>query len=158
MISSNTGTLLVHEFQSRQLGHITMSLWRDYLTDEFQKRPERTPGRKQIERLRNFKKWESRYEESQNFQVTESMEYKKYAVRDYVSAVRDYKNGMQSFFGSVFQKRAFSRWALIFFLGFLCAVFGVGIHMFTIFLVTSKNDIVTDYMYSVRSLIVILLM
>jgi hypothetical protein len=127
-----------------------MSLWRDYLTDEFQKKPERrTSGRKQAERNRSFKKWESKFEESQNFQVTESMEYKKHAVRDYLGAQRGRKDGVQSVFRSVFHKRSFYRWALIFFVGLLCALFGVGIHMFTIFLVTFKNDIVTNYMYSV---------
>ena len=128
-----------------------MSLWRDYLSDEFQKKPERKSGRKQAERNRTFKKWESRFEESQNFEVTESMEYKKHAVRDYMGAQRARKEGVQSVFRSVFHKRSFYRWALIFFIGFLCALFGVGIHMVTIFLVTFKNDIVTNYMYSVST-------
>lgn len=126
-----------------------MSLWRDYLTDEFQKKPERSAGRRQVHRNRKMKKGESRFEDSQNFEVVESLEYKKHVARDYLGAQRDRQEGVQNLFWSVFHQRSFFRWALIFLTGFLCAVFGVGIHMLTISLVTFKNDIVTDFMYSV---------
>ena len=139
--------------------HTLMSLWGDYLADEFKKKTVRR-GRKQVERNRgHFKKWESRFEESQNYEVAESMEYKKNAVRDYLGVGTGMWTGMgaassagrggRRSASTVFLKRAFYRWALIFFIGFLCAVFGVGIHMLTIFLVTFKNDLVTGYMYSV---------
>jgi hypothetical protein len=131
-----------------------MSLWRDYLTDEFRLKPERTPGRKpERRRGRRFQKWESRFEESQNYEVAESMEYKRHAVRDYVGAhvcgSGSSSSSSSGGGGSVSQRRACYRWALIFFIGLLCALCGVGIHMSTIFLVTFKNDIVTKYMYSV---------
>jgi H+/Cl- antiporter ClcA len=51
---------------------------------------------------------------------------------------------------STTQKRAVLRWGLITLVGFVSALFGIGIHMATITLVNIKNDIVTKFMYTGR--------
>ena len=51
---------------------------------------------------------------------------------------------------SISQKRACLRWGLITIVGFLSALFGIGIHMATITLVNIKNDMVTKFMYTGR--------
>lgn len=79
------------------------------------------------------------------------MEYKKGAVHDYLG-VGGGEGGRRK---RVLLWRAGYRWALIFFIGFLCAVFGVSIHMLTIYLVTFKNNIVTGYMYSVGAVLIV---
>jgi len=115
------------------------SLWRDYFQKEFNESPLRYRHGSKYTR---FKKWESRHEESLDYDTVESSEWKKHAIRE-----SNYDKGV---YFSVNKKRAVFRWSLITMTGILCALFGVGIHMSTITLVNLKNDIITRYMYSGR--------
>jgi hypothetical protein len=59
--------------------------------------------------------------------------------------VRDYTADHGKLFNRD-QRREILRWSLITLTGFLCAIFGIGIHMATITLVDFKNEIVTSYL------------